>query len=171
MAPTLRIHHDLSVCQVGQSALLLLAEEPPDGGLDALLLGLFVQRVLAAGDAAEGAGLGLQRGHDPEHAEETGLSRVTTIGLSVNSFRVVPGTLFSKNDVEILKSFVHKRKCLQEICVTKWKKKMNIVFILLRFVNAVKHKLWNLMYVLTQVWRTFFNKLVLKETKRKANSC
>lgn len=65
------IHHDLSVCQVGQSALLLLAEEPPDGGLDAFLLGLFVQGVLAAGDAAERAGLGLQRGHDPEHAEET----------------------------------------------------------------------------------------------------
>lgn len=65
MAPTLRIHHDLSVRQVGQSALLLLAEEPPDGGLDAFLLGLFVQGVLAAGDAAERAGLGLQRGHDP----------------------------------------------------------------------------------------------------------
>lgn len=62
---TLWVHHDLSVSQVGQSSLLLLAEEPADGRLDAFLLGLLVQGVLAAGDATEGAGLGLQGGHDP----------------------------------------------------------------------------------------------------------
>lgn len=65
---TLRIYHDMSVCQMRQPALLLLAEKPTDGGLDALLLRLFVEGVLAAGHAAQRAGLGLQRGHDPEGA-------------------------------------------------------------------------------------------------------
>lgn len=60
----MRVHHDLSVRQVGQSSLLLLAEEAADGRLDAFLLGLLVQGVLAAGDAAEGAGVRLQGGHD-----------------------------------------------------------------------------------------------------------
>lgn len=63
---TLWVHHDLSVCQVRQSAFLLLAKQPPDGGFDALLLWLLVEGVLAAGDAAQGAGLGLQRGNDPD---------------------------------------------------------------------------------------------------------
>lgn len=47
-------------------ALLLLAKKPPDGGLDALLLRLLVERVLAARHAAQGAGLGLQRRPHPE---------------------------------------------------------------------------------------------------------
>lgn len=62
------IYHDLSVCEMCQSAFLLLAEEPSDGGFDAFLLGLLVEGVLAAGYAAQGAGLGLQRGHDPDGA-------------------------------------------------------------------------------------------------------
>lgn len=61
---TLRVHHDLSVRQVSQSSFLLLAEEAADGRLDAFLLGLLVQGVLAAGNAAEGAGVSLQGGHD-----------------------------------------------------------------------------------------------------------
>lgn len=60
------IHHDMSVCQMCQAAFLLLAKQPSDGGLDALLLGLFVEGVLAAAYAAQG--LRLQRGHDPEDA-------------------------------------------------------------------------------------------------------
>lgn len=62
---TLWIYHDLSVCQMCQSAFLFLAKEPSDGGFDAFLLGLLVEGVLAAGYTAEGAGVGLQRGHDP----------------------------------------------------------------------------------------------------------
>lgn len=63
--PTLWIHHDVSVCHMCQSAFLLLAKKPSDGGFDALLLRLLVEGVLAAGYAAQCAGLGLQRGHDP----------------------------------------------------------------------------------------------------------
>lgn len=54
-----------------QSAFLLLAEEPSDGGFDAFLLGLLVEGVLAAGYTTQGAGLGLQRGHDPADAKNT----------------------------------------------------------------------------------------------------
>lgn len=64
--PTLWIYHDLSVCQMCQSAFLLLAKESSDGGLDALLLWLLVEGVLAAGYTTQCAGLSLQRGHDPE---------------------------------------------------------------------------------------------------------
>ena len=65
--------------------LLLLAEQPADGRLDALLLGLLVvQRVLAAGHAAQGAGLGLQRGRHPggsnEHAVSIGVHVGCTSG-------------------------------------------------------------------------------------------
>lgn len=49
-----------------QSAFLLLAKKPSDGGLDAFLLRLLVEGVLAAGDTAQRAGLGFQRGHDPD---------------------------------------------------------------------------------------------------------
>lgn len=52
-----------------QSAFLLLAKKPSDGGFDALLLWLLVEGVLAAGYAAQCAGLCLQRGHDPEPGE------------------------------------------------------------------------------------------------------
>ena len=70
-APTLWIHHDVSVCHVSHPAFLLLAEQPPDGRLDALLLGLLVEGVLAAAHAAQGAGLRLQGGHDPEDEQHT----------------------------------------------------------------------------------------------------
>lgn len=67
---TLWIYHDLSVCQMRQSAFLLLAEQPPDGGFDTLLLRLLVEGVLAAGYATQGAGLSLQRGHDPADKDD-----------------------------------------------------------------------------------------------------
>ena len=51
--------------QLTEAGLLLLAEQPADGGLDALLLGLLVQGVLAAGHAAQRAGLRLQGGSQP----------------------------------------------------------------------------------------------------------
>lgn len=69
--PTLWVDHDLSVCQVDQPALLLLAEEAPDGGFDALLLGLLVEGVLAAGHAAQRAGLRFQRRPQPEDTAQT----------------------------------------------------------------------------------------------------
>lgn len=48
-----------------ESALLLFAEQSPDGGFDAFLLRLLVEGVLAASYTTQGAGLSLQRGHDP----------------------------------------------------------------------------------------------------------
>lgn len=69
---TLGVYHDLSVRQVGQSSFLLFAEEAADGRLDAFLLGLLVQGVLAAGDAAEGAGVRLQGGHDAAQDKPSG---------------------------------------------------------------------------------------------------
>ena len=58
----------MSVCHMCHPAFLLLAKQPTDGGFDALLLRLLVEGVLAAGDAAQRAGLGFQRGHDPGDA-------------------------------------------------------------------------------------------------------
>lgn len=63
--PTLWIYHDVSVRKVGQPALLFLAKKAPDGGFDALLLRLFVEGVLAAGDAAQRARLCFQGGAHP----------------------------------------------------------------------------------------------------------
>lgn len=54
------------------SAFLLLAKKPPNGGFDALLLRLLVEGVLAAGYTTQRAGLGLQRGHDPEDTNTHG---------------------------------------------------------------------------------------------------
>lgn len=61
----------MSVCHMRHPALLLLAEKPPDGGFDALLLGMLVEGVLAAGDTTQGAGLRLQRRHGPAGAHRT----------------------------------------------------------------------------------------------------
>lgn len=74
VAPTLWIHHDVSVRQVGQPALLFLAEKAPDGGFDALLLRLFVEGVLAAGDAAQRARLCFQGGAHPEDTDGDNIS-------------------------------------------------------------------------------------------------
>lgn len=59
---TLWIYHDLSVGQMSQSTFLLLPKQSSYRGLDAFLLGLFVQWVWAAGDAAQS--LSLQWSHD-----------------------------------------------------------------------------------------------------------